>query len=162
MSSGAATSGDAGGDRAARHAQSVRVYFEACNEASREKFEEVLTEDAVHYFPPKVGGPFYGRDAIIELWATFVREKDSRWTIDRLVADDREAAVEWTHFKPNDGEHIRGAEWYEFDQSGKIREIRAYYASPRDPSLKTNELEGFPYARKGFALDPPRDVPGRD
>lgn len=141
--------------------RTVRLYFEACNESSREKFDRSLAEDAVQYFPPGVGGLYRGKEAIIRLWQSFVREKDSRWTIDRLVCDGKEAAVEWSHFKPGAAELIRGAEWYEFDESGRIREIRAYYASPRNAGAWVNELEGFPYARKGFAISPPGYIPGR-
>lgn len=136
----------------------VRHYFEACNEASREKFAEVLTEDCRHYFPPRVGGPYPNRKAIEDLWIRCVREMDSRWTIDRLVCDGDTVVVEWTHWKPKLGEYIRGSEWYEFDDEGKITEIWAHYASPRDPGLPKNELEGFPYVEKGYPTEPP-EVP---
>src|SRR5260221_6411670 len=106
--------------------QAVRTYFEACNEANREKFDAVLADDVVHYFPPQVGGPYRGKDAVANLWIGFVREKGSQWTIDRLVSDGQEVAIEWTPFKTKIGEHIRGAEWYEFDDAGKITEIHAY------------------------------------
>lgn len=133
----------------------VRLYFEACNSASRERLYEVLADEVVHYFPPGVGGPYRGKEAIADLWIDFVREKGSCWTIDRLIGNGNEVVVEWSHFKTKIGETIRGAEWYEFDAAGKIREIRAYYASPRDGGRKVNELQGYPYAEKGFAVEPP-------
>jgi ketosteroid isomerase-like protein len=145
--------------RRQQRAQAVRTYFEACNEANREKFDAVLADDVVHYFPPQVGGPYRGKEAVANLWIWFVREKGSQWTIDRLVSDGQEVAIEWTHFKTRVGEHIRGAEWYEFDAAGKISEIRAYYASPRDSAASANELEGFPYDAKGFALTAPTVPP---
>ena len=145
--------------RGQQHAQTVRTYFEACNEANREKFYSVLADDVVHYFPPQVGGPYRGKEAVANLWIWFVKEKGSQWTIDRLVSDGREVVMEWTHFKTRAGEHIRGAEWYEFDADGKISEIRAYYASPRDSAARINELEGFPYGDKGFALTAPTVPP---
>lgn len=135
--------------------RTVREYFEGCNKASRERLYSVLADDVVHYFPLGVGGPYKSKEAVANLWLGFVREKGSRWTIDRLVSSGNEVAVEWTHFKPKVGEVIRGAEWYEFNSDGKIVEIRAYYASPRNSSRKINELEGFPYAEKGFAIEPP-------
>jgi SnoaL-like protein len=140
-------------------AQRVRSYFEACNEANREKLYACFTDDVVHYFPPAVGGPYRGKQAIADLWIKSVRVNGSRWTIDRLVADEREVAIEWTHFKPRIGEHLRGAEWYEFDEQGLIRVIRAYYASPRDVNRKANELQDFPYAAKGFPMEPPDEAP---
>ena len=139
-------------------ASTVRKYFEGCNSASREKLYRVLADNVVHYFPPGVGGPYHGKEAVANLWIGFVNERGSRWTIDRLISNGNEVAVEWTHFKTRIGEIIRGAEWYEFDAAGKIAEIRAYYASPRDASLQVNELQGFPYAEKGFATEPPSDL----
>ena len=133
----------------------VRGYFEACNSASRERFAQVLTPSCTHYFPPGAHGPYHGRDAIADLWIGFVRDLGSRWTIDRMVCDGRELAVEWTHFKPEAGEHIRGSEWYEFDDAGMITHIWAHYASPRDPARAANELEGFDYAGRAYPLEPP-------
>lgn len=138
--------------------RTVRKYFEGCNHASREELYKVLADNVVHYFPPGVGGPYKGKEAVASLWIGFVREKGSRWTIDRLVSDGNEVVVEWSHFKTKVGEVIRGAEWYEFNSEGKIVEIRAYYASPRDSGRKANELQGFPYAEKGFAAGPPREL----
>ena len=141
----------------------VRRYFEGCNSASREMLYSVLADNVIHYFPPGVGGPYRGKEAVADLWIAFVRDKGSCWTIDRLISNGNEVAVEWTHFKTGIGEIIRGAEWYEFDDVGKIVEIRAYYASPRDASAKINQLQNFPYAEKGFAIEPPVNVLlGRD
>ena len=133
----------------------VRRYFEACNGANREKMYSCFNDGVVHYFPPGVGGPFVGKQAIADLWLNTHRVNGSRWMIDQLVADDAGVAIEWTHFKPKIGEWIRGAEWYEFDENGLMTVIRAYYASPRDKERKTNELEGFPYEAKGFSMTPP-------
>jgi len=135
--------------------RAVHGYFRACNAASRELFAEVLAPDCVHYFPPGTGGPYLGRDAIADLWIGFVRDKGSQWTIDRMVCDGRELVVEWTHFKPAVGEHIRGSEWYEFDAAGMITHIWAHYASPRDPGRAANELEGFDYAERAYPLRAP-------
>lgn len=137
----------------------VRGYFEACNAASRELFAEHLSDDCMHYFPPGAGGPYRGRRAIEDLWIGFVRRLDSRWTIDRLVCDGAQLCVEWTHWKPRAGEHIRGSEWYEFDEDGKIRAIWAHYASPRDPERKANVLEGFDYAAAGYPVEAPELSP---
>lgn len=135
--------------------RAVRAYFEACNAASRERFAAVLAEGCVHYFPPLTGSPYLGRDAIADLWIGFVREKGSQWTIDRVVCDGAEICVEWTHFKPKVGEHIRGSEWYTFDADGKIDAIWAHYASPRDPARAANELDGFDYAGQAYPLAAP-------
>lgn len=135
--------------------QAVRAYFDACNAASRERFAAVLSVDCVHWFPPETGGPYRGRDAIADLWIGFVRTKGSRWTIDRAVCDGRELCIEWTHFKPEADERIRGSEWYTFDADGKIDGIWAHYASPRDPGRPANELEGFDYVERAYPMAPP-------
>lgn len=142
-------------ERRAAMAAAVEAYFEACNTASRERFAAVLAPDCVHYFPPETGSPYLGRDAIADLWIGFVQEKGSQWTIDRLVCDGEQLCVEWTHFKPLVDEHIRGSEWYLFDDAGKITEIWAHYGSPRDVERPANELAGFPYQEKGYALAAP-------
>lgn len=134
----------------------VERYFEACNEANREKMYSCFADEVIHYFPPGVGGPYAGKKSIADLWITAVRTYGSHWTIDRLVADDSAVAIEWSHFKPRISELIRGAEFYEFDQRGLMTVIRAYYASPRDRERKVNELEGFEYAARGFPLTPPK------
>jgi ketosteroid isomerase-like protein len=136
----------------------VRRYFEACNEADREKLYSCFADRVVHYFPPGVGGPYMGKQAIADLWINTVRVNGSCWTIDRMVADESEVAIEWTHFKPKINEWIRGAEWYEFDEDARITSIRAYYASPRDTARKINELEGFPYRERDFPVNPPKQV----
>ena len=47
-------------------------------------------------------------------------------------------------------------EWYIFDrQSGRIREIRAYYASSADSSAPIAELVEFDYAGRGYHMQPP-------
>lgn len=141
--------------RRAAMIDAVREYFLACNTASRERFAQTLAPECVHYFPPGVGGPYRGRDAIADLWIGFVRDKGSCWTIDRMVCDGRELVIEWTHFKPRAGEHIRGSEWYEFDDTGRITAIWAHYASPRDAARPINELEGFDYADRAYATAAP-------
>ena len=133
----------------------VRAYFDACNAASPERFSAVLAAGCTHWFPPGTGGPYVGRDAIVDLWLKFVREKGSQWSIDRLVCDGRELCIEWTHYKPLVGEIIRGSEWYTFDQDGKIDGIWAHYAAPRDAARAANELEGYPYAEQGYAAAAP-------
>jgi limonene-1,2-epoxide hydrolase len=120
----------------------VRTYFEGCNEGSREKMASVFAASIVHYFPPGMFGPVRGADAIAALWRRMIQQAGSRWTIDRMVSDEQEVVIEWTHFQPKTGSYVRGAEWYEFDAEGLITVIKAYYASPRDRALPANELDG--------------------
>src|SRR5579883_508300 len=125
-------------DTRAHMEQTVRRYFDACNAADPEGIVACLVEDAVHYFPPGMyDGPFRGARTIAGRWRQAVEVLGSQWTIDRMLCDParNEAVVEWSHFKTVEGTTLRGAEWHVFDAgSGLIREIRAYYASPQDPS----------------------------
>lgn len=146
-------------DLAARYEALIREYFDGCNEADVEKMTACFTPDAVHYFPPAAyGGAWRGGRLIAERWAEFVATKGSAWTIDRLVVapDSHQAVIEWTHYKTAEGTMLRGDEWYVFDsESGLISEIRAYYASPLDPTRPVSELADFDYADRGYSLECP-------
>lgn len=137
----------------------IHRYFDGCNEADVSKMVSCFVPDAAHYFPPGMyGGPFEGAQTIAERWVNAVQKLGSIWTIDQLLTDARSAraVVEWTHFKTAQDTVLRGDEWYVFDEAtGLIREIRAYYASPQDPSLTRLELGGFDYAGRGYPMTPP-------
>jgi methyltransferase len=137
----------------------IREYFAACNAADVRRIAACFVPDAVHYFPPGMyGGPFRGAETIAQRWKQAVETLGSYWTVDRIVCDlaSNQAVIEWSHFKTRKQTLLRGDEWYVFDSStGLIREIRAYYASPQDPSLTRVELEGFDYGGEGYALEPP-------
>lgn len=137
----------------------IRRYFAACNAADVEGVAACFVPDAVHYFPPGMyDGPFRGARTIAERWRTAVEQLGSYWTVDRMLCDptSHQAVIEWSHFKTKAGSVLRGDEWYRFDPaSGLIEEIRAYYASPQDPSLDRLELGGYDYAGRGYATAPP-------
>jgi hypothetical protein len=137
----------------------IRTYFDGCNEANLEKIMACMEPDAVHYFPAGAPqGTFAGARALAEGWLRAVATLGSIWTIDRIVVDARklEAVIEWTHFKPRQGIHLRGDEWYLFSRNGLIREIRAYYACPAATGpVRTHELGDFDYAGRGYPLTPP-------
>lgn len=143
----------------------IREYFDGCNEADIEKMTGCMEPEATHYFPAGAPqGTFKGAKAIAEGWVAAVSRLGSIWTIDRFVGDPdkREAVIEWTHFKPNQGVYLRGDEWYVFSERGLIREIRAYYAAPAIPEpAQTHELGNFDYHGLGYPANPPH-VPGRD
>jgi ketosteroid isomerase-like protein len=136
----------------------IRRYYEGCNAADRDAMLACLAPDAVHYFPAGARqGTFVGASAIADGWIDAVGRLDSRWTIDSLLIDPVRgvAAVEWTHFKPGPGVHLRGAELFEFAADGRIAEIRAYYAAAAVDPGRDHDLGDFDYAGRGFALDPP-------
>lgn len=142
-----------------RMEQTIRTYFDACNEADAAKIQACFVDEGVHYFPPGMyGGPFVGAEAIATAWVKAVETVGSVWTVDQVVTDpaSARAVIEWTHFKTYQQKVLRGDEWYSFDdETGLIREIRAYYASPQDSDLAQLELGGFDYAERGYPLRSP-------
>jgi hypothetical protein len=102
-------------------------------------------------------GPFRGARTIGERWHAAVTNGGSYWTVDQVITDPatRRAVIEWTHFKRKAGVMLRGDEWYKFSERGLISEIRAYYASPQDPSLPVLEIGGYDYAGLGYPLSAP-------
>lgn len=139
-----------------KHAQTIRRYFAACNEADYDKLVSCFTADAVHYFPdglPEI--PWRSADTIARKWQWCVANLGSQWTIEKILVshDSDEAVIEWTHWKGKLGTALRGDEWYIFDaQSGLIKEIRAYYASPADQQVEINQLVDFDYQGRGYHL----------
>jgi hypothetical protein len=81
---------------------------------------------------------------------------EARWVVDHgLVGSDHpvEAVIEWTMFWRPQGATsrvaTRGAEWFVFAADGRIAEIRSYYR--QQPN--TTELDGFPYAARGYSTE---------
>lgn len=136
----------------------IRDYFDSCNSGDPDLVAAHFVPDGVHYFPPGMyEGPFVGGQTIGARWADAVARVGSIWTVDHVITDPatRRAVIEWTHFKVNQGAILRGDEWYVFDDSGLIREIRAYYASPQSADLDRLELGGFDYEGRGYPTRPP-------
>lgn len=149
-------------DRDAKRAhirELITRYFAGCNAADVDGMVACFVPDAVHYFPPSMyGGAWRGARLIAERWAGFVATLGSAWAIESMVCEPEsdQAVIEWTHYKTAQGTVLRGDEWYRFDpDAGLIAEIRAYYASPQDPSRTRLELEGFDYAARGYSLVSP-------
>ena len=141
--------------------KAVRGYFDACNAADLDALISFFTPEAVHYFPQ--GSPFgavRGAQAIAENWVECVDKLGSWWTVDRYIgdADKREAVIEWTHFKPKVGGYLRGDEWYKFDSTGLITEIRAYYACSAHAGVAQHEIAEYPYAEQAYPLTLPEEA----
>ncbi|KOF54681.1 ketosteroid isomerase [Achromobacter sp. DMS1] len=138
----------------------IRRYFDACNAADYEGLVSCFTPDAVHYFPPGLPDiPWRGAETIAKKWIWCVETLGSQWTIEKVLCSSTvpEAVIEWTHWKNKIGKALRGDEWYVFDEkTGRIREIRAYYASPADPAAAICQLHEFDYAGRGYHLAAPR------
>lgn len=144
--------------------QAIRIYFDGCNEADIEKMSAQFTEDGVHYFPPGLDGPWVGARTIAENWRNLVLKIGSAWSIERIICEPEslQAVIEWTHWKTALGGYLRGDEWYKFDpETGKISEIRAFYASSSDGRDEVT-LQGYDYKANGYQLEPPVERPHPD
>ena len=141
-------------DVAQRMEHTIQRYFTACNTGAVEAVAALFAPGAVHYAPPGYGGPARGGQAIGELIARLVQATASRWSIDQVVCDpgSNRAVIEWTVRRT--GALARGIDWFEFDPgTGLITEVRTYLASPPPAGASRVELEGFPYAERGYTTD---------
>lgn len=137
------------------HLQIIKTYYAGCNRADRALMQSVLDEEVVHYFTHHP--PVRGAAVLADYWATMQPQIDGRWSLDHCIAQGDEAVIEWSlaWVPPATGkrEYMRGAEWYRF-RHGRISEIRAYYLNRHTPFKgKAFELQGFPYAERGYPVD---------
>lgn len=147
-----------------RMEQTIRTYFQGCNDADVEAMVATFHPDAVHYFPPGLDGPWVGARTIAENWRHLVKTIGSAWSIERLIAEPEslQAVIEWTHWKTRLGGYLRGDEWYRFDpETGLITEIRAFYAASSDGRDEVT-LEGYDYTGNGYQMTPPVERPHPD
>jgi ketosteroid isomerase-like protein len=134
----------------------IRRYYEGCSTGDVEATRATLADDVVHYFlAPNVGSaPVHGGEHLARYWRKVAAMIDARWVVDHaLVGSDQpvETVIEWTmHWRPQgatDRVATRGAEWFVFAPDGRIAEIRSYYQQRSE----TTELDGFPYAARGYS-----------
>jgi ketosteroid isomerase-like protein len=134
--------------------QTIRRYYDGCNEADVDKMVSCFTADAVHYFPQGMTrGAFRGAQEIAQRWRSVVQKLGARWTIDHILVDpvNGEAVLEWSNFTATS--LVRGTEWVLFDRESRlIHEIRAYTAAAPAPGATCSELGEFDYARRGYPL----------
>jgi ketosteroid isomerase-like protein len=131
----------------------VRRYYDGCSAGDVEEMRATLTDDVVHYFlAPNVGSaPVRGGEHLARYWRKVAGMIGARWVVDHGLVGEREAVIEWTMFWRPQGATsrvaTRGAEWFVFAADGRIAEIRSYYQQ----QPKTTELDGFPYAARGYS-----------
>lgn len=137
-----------------QHLDTIRKYYDGCNRGDIDQMMSTFTPDVVHYFVEEP--PVRGARELANKWAGFQQEgRVATWTVDHGIAQGDEAVIEWTlvYTRPARSPPtilLRGAEWY-FFKDGKIAEIRAYELVPGDHKW---ELDGFPYAQKGYPTLP--------
>jgi ketosteroid isomerase-like protein len=135
----------------ATNAELIARYYDGCTAGDLDKLRATLHPDVVHYFlAPNPGStPVVGAEHLARYWRKVARMIDARWVVDHVLDGGAEAVIEWTMtWRPGgDGERIatRGAEWFVL-RDGLIAEIRSYYQQRPE----TTELDGFPYAARGY------------
>lgn len=139
----------------------VAAYFDACNSGDREAFFALFRENATHYLPKGMFGPFHDVQSLFDQWRQDAATNGAYWVADRIYEDPgkRCAVAEWTAVKPGQNITFRGVDVFDFDEAGLITQVRVYYASPRDPAIGDNELGGYDYAVGGWHA--PADGPPR-
>ena len=135
----------------------VTRYYDGCSAGDVDLLLETLHPGVVHWFlAPNTGSkPVEGAEHLARYWRKVTGMLKARWVVDAICATPEQAVIEWTMWWVPEGatERVatRGAEWFTC-QDGRIHEIRSYYQM----RAETTELDGFPYAERGYS------VPGRE
>jgi len=136
------------------HLATIRRYFDGCNKPDAELMESTFAADVVHYFTNLP--PVRGAANLAQFWVAFHAGWQAHWTVDRGIAERDQAVIEWSlRCVPpgrNKPELMRGTEWYLFKAEGKIAEIRAFYVGHETLGFGKYELDGFPYAERGYPI----------
>jgi hypothetical protein len=131
--------------------KTVERYFKGCNTADVSLMLSCFAADVRAYFvgiPPVTGS----RD-LATFWAEFHKSTGARWTVDRSLAHEREAVVEWSMLWTPPERTVedlwRGTDWFIFEKN-LIREIRQYHPAHDLQPGRDAELMGFSYAERGY------------
>lgn len=143
------------GDTAAgaRWLELVRRYYDGCSAGDAALIAATLHPAVEHFFlaPNQGSAPVRGAEHLARYWRKVQGMIEARWVVDHICSGEAQAVIEWTMFwRPqgrNDRIATRGAEWFAFED-GLIREIRSYYQMRPE----TSELDGFPYAARGYSV----------
>ncbi|MEN2738419.1 nuclear transport factor 2 family protein [Microbacterium sp. X-17] len=136
----------------ATHLGVISRYYDGCSTGDVALMGETLHPDVVHYFlAPNVGSaPVGGAEHLARYWRKVAGMIQATWVVDHILDGADEAVIEWTmSWMPAGADEpvaTRGAEWFVF-RDGLISEIRSYYQQRPE----TTELEGFPYAERGYS-----------
>jgi ketosteroid isomerase-like protein len=125
----------------------VRAYYDDLSSGDAAAVGRHFTEDAIHYYTRRA--PHLGAAQIAENAAAAVQFLDARWVLENLVADDEQAAIEWSMLFDHPTRKTRmldrGSEFFRF-RDGLISEVRAYY------NERGGDLHGFDHAARGHTV----------
>lgn len=129
-------------------AERVRAYYDDLSSGDADAVARHFTEDAVHYYTRRA--PHLGASRIAGNAAAAVEHLNAVWVLENLVADEEQAAIEWSMAfdhptTPARRLLDRGTEWFRF-RDGLICEVRAYY------NERGGDLIGFDHAGRGHTV----------
>ena len=131
----------------------ITRYYEGCSAGDVDLMLQTLHPEVVHWFlaPNNGSTAVAGGDHLARYWRKVTGMLQARWVVDSICATPEQAVIEWSMWWLPEGatERVvtRGAEWFTCSD-GLIREIRSYYQMRRT----STELDGFPYADRGYSL----------
>lgn len=132
--------------------ETITRYYAGCSTGDVDAMTGTLAADVVHWFlaPNPGSAAVRGGEHLARYWRKVHGMIDARWVVDHCLAGEGEAVIEWTMFWTAGGARVatRGAEWFTFTPDGLISEIRSYYQQRPE----TTELDGFPYAGRGYSV----------
>ena len=136
------------------HLATVSRYYDGCSTGDVDLMRSTVDDEVVHWFlaPNPAPAPVRGGEHLARYWRKVHRLIGATWIVDHILDGEDEAVIEWTMFWNPGGSGprvaTRGAEWFTFAPNGRIREIRSYFRQQED---RDTELEGFPYADRGYS-----------
>lgn len=131
--------------------ETVERYFKGCNTADTDLMLSCFADDVSAYFLDIP--PVSGSNNLATFWAEFHKATGARWTVDRGIATENEAVVEWSMLwtpPETTAEDLwRGTDWFVFKR-GLIQEIRQHHPVHDLRPGQDVELIGFSYADQGY------------
>ena len=128
-------------------AERVRAYYDDLSGGDADAVARHFTQDAVHYYTRRA--PHLGASQIAGNAVAAVEHLNAVWVLENIVADDEQAAIEWSmafdHPTKKTRMLDRGTEWFRF-RDGLISEVRAYY------NEHGGDLIGFDHAARGHTV----------
>jgi len=131
----------------------ISRYYDGCSAGDVDLMLQTLHPDVVHWFlaPNNGSTAVAGAEHLARYWRKVTGMLQARWVVDSICATPGQAVIEWSMWWRPDGATkrvaTRGAEWFTCED-GLIREIRSYYQLRSE----TTELDGFPYAERGYSV----------
>lgn len=128
-------------------------YYDGCSSGDVELMMQTLHPDVVHWFlAPNTGSAAVtGAEHLARYWRKVARRLRARWVVESICATREQAVIEWSMWWSPEGAPdrlaTRGTEWFTVED-GRIREIRSYHQLRPE----TSELDGFPYAERGYSV----------